>query len=474
MNQWTLSEILKATKGWLIQGLLDNVVEGISIDSRSTKAGECFVAIKGPHHDGHRFIPEVLEHGARAIVATEEFYDDYAVTADEKVSFISVKNTHKALGELGAWRRQKMGIPLIAITGTNGKTTTKEMTAAVLGESFNVLATAGNFNNLIGVPLTLLRLTESHELAVLEFGMNVPGEIKTLTEISKPDVGIITNIGKGHLEGLKTVGGVMKAKGELFDGLGKGGFAIINMDDKRVRALGDRFRGPRLCYGIESQKADIMAKDIRSESLGYSFKLETPTGTIRLTLPLAGRFNIYNALAAAAVGYFFKVPIQKIRDCLEQTKPFDKRMQLIKLGNGVTVLNDTYNANPESISSAIDTLCTLRGDGQSIAVLGDMLELGDHSLGEHQEIGKQVARSQISYLFVTGDFAHVTAQSAVDAGMKPERVLMRSREEIVSTLKEILAPHDWILVKGSRGMAMEKIVEELVSFYGNPPFVTRN
>jgi UDP-N-acetylmuramoyl-tripeptide--D-alanyl-D-alanine ligase len=415
-----------------------------------------------------------LEHGALGIVATEEFYGDYTVTSNEKVSFISVKNTQKALGWLGAWRRQKMGIPLIAITGTNGKTTTKEMTAAILSQSFNVLATAGNFNNLIGVPLTLLRLTESHELAVLEFGMNVPGEIKALTEISKPDVGVITNIGRGHLEGLKTVEGVMKAKGELFDGLGKGGLAIINMDDKRVRALGDRFRGSRLRYGIECQEADLMAKDICREGLGYSFKLKTPVGTIRLILPLAGRFNIYNALAAATVGYFFKIPIHKIRDSLEQAKPFDKRMQLIKLGNGITLLNDTYNANPESMASAIATLCTLKGEGRSIAVLGDMLELGAHGLGAHQEVGKQVARSQLTYLFVTGDFAHITAQSAVDSGMKPERVLMGSHEEIVNSLKEILTPHDWILVKGSRGMAMEKIAEELVSLYGNPQLRTQN
>jgi UDP-N-acetylmuramyl pentapeptide synthase len=217
-----------------------------------------------------------------------------------------------------------------------------------------------------------------------------------------------------------------------------------------------------------------MAKDICREGAGYSFKLETPEGTIQLRLPLAGRFNIYNALAAAAVGYFFKVPLHEIRDGLEQVTPFDKRMQLIKLGNGVTLLNDTYNANPESMSSAIDTLCTLKGEGRSIAVLGDMLELGAHGLGAHQDVGKQVARSQLTYLFVTGDFAHITAQSAVDAGMKPDRVLMGSHEEIVHILKEILLPHDWILVKGSRGMAMEKIADALVSLYGNPQIQTQN
>ena len=449
-------------------------MEGVSIDSRSITPGECFVAIRGAHHDGHRFIPEVLEHGALAIVAAEEFYGDYAVTSYEKISFISVKETQRALGGLGSWRRQRMGIPLIAITGTNGKTTTKEMTAAVLRQSFNVLATAGNFNNLIGVPLTLLRLTESHELAVLELGMNVPGEIKTLTEISRPDVGVITNIGKGHLKGLKTVEGVMKAKGELLDGMGKNGVAIINMDDMRVRALGERFQGVTLRYGIESQEAEIMARDICREGLGYSFRLETPAGTIPLRLPLAGRFNIYNALAAATVGYHFKVPIHKIRDSLEQVKPLDKRMQLIRLANGVTLLNDTYNANPESMSSAIETLCTLKRDDRGIAVLGDMLELGDHCFDAHQEVGKKIARSQLAYLFVTGDFAESTARSAVDAGMQPGQVMTGTHEEILNTLKEILIPHDWLLVKGSRGMAMEKIAEALVSFYGNAQPGTRN
>ncbi len=466
MSHWTISEIVKATGGRLIQGLPDDIIERISIDSRSINAGECFVAIKGLHHDGHRFIPEVLKRGVLGIVAAEEFYDEYSVTPNEKVSFISVKNTQTALGDLGARRRQAKGIPLIAITGSNGKTTTKEMTSAVLGQSFNVLGTAGNFNNLIGVPLTLLRLTESHELAVIEMGMNVPGEIKELTEISRPDVGVITNIGKGHLEGLKTIDGVMKAKGELFDGLGKHGVAVINMDDRRVRALGDLFPGIALRYGIECQDADVMAKEIRSVGAGYSFDLKTPGGTIPVRLSLAGRFNIYNALAAATVGYHFKVPIQKIRDGLEQVKPFDKRMQLIKLANAVTVLNDTYNANPESMSSAIETLCTLKREGRGIAVLGDMLELGEYSLTAHQEIGKQAAQSHLRYLLVTGDFANVTAQSAIDAGMDTEHVIAGTHEEILDILKERLSPHDWILVKGSRGMAMEKIVEELVSFYG--------
>jgi UDP-N-acetylmuramyl pentapeptide synthase len=246
------------------------------------------------------------------------------------------------------------------------------------------------------------------------------------------------------------------------------------MDDERVCALGERFHGFTLRYGIECQEADVMAKDICREGLGYSFHLHTPLGRMPLRLSLAGRFNIYNALAAATVGYYFKVPIQKIRDGLEQVKPFNKRMQLIKLANGLTVLNDTYNANPESMSSAIETLCTLKGDGRSIAVLGDMLELGDYGLGAHQEVGKQVARSHFAYLFVTGDFAHITAQSAVDGGMKSEQVMMGPHEEILNTLKEILSPHDWILVKGSRGMAMEKIVEELIAFYGNSQLVTRN
>lgn len=467
MDQWTIAEIVKATGGRLIQGLPGAVINRISIDSRSINPGECFVAIRGRRHDGHRFIPEVMAQGARGIIAEDKFYSEYSASLNEKVSFISVKDTQKALACLGAWRRQRLGIPVVAITGTNGKTTTKEMTGAVLGQSFNVLATAGNFNNLIGVPLTLLRLTESHELAVLELGMNVPGEIKELTEIAQPDVGVITNIGEGHLEGLKTIEGVMKAKGELFDGLGEHGTAVINMDDKRVRALGDRFRGSTLRYGIECQDADVMAKDIRGNGLGYSFSLSTPAETIPVKLPLAGRFNISNALAAATVGYHFKVPIQKIRDGLEQTKPVDKRMQIIKLANAAIVLNDTYNANPASMASAIETLCTLKGGNRAIAVLGDMLELGDYSLEAHQEVGKQVARLPIAYLFVVGDFAHTTAQSAIDAGMDAEHVMEGNHKKTVNTLKERLSPHDWVLVKGSRGMAMEKIVEELVSFYGD-------
>jgi UDP-N-acetylmuramoyl-tripeptide--D-alanyl-D-alanine ligase len=467
MSQWTIAEILKAIEGSLNEGFPDDVVTGISIDSRSIKPGECFVAIKGEHHDGHRFIPEVVERGAIGIVASEEFYGDYAGVWNKKVSLISVKNTQEALGDLGAWRRHTMGIPVVAITGSNGKTTTKEITSAVLGQSFKVLATAGNFNNLIGVPLTLLRLTDSHELAVVELGMNAPGEIKKLTEISRPNVGVITNIGKGHLEGLGTIDGVMKAKGELFDGLGEDGVAIINMDDERVRVLGEIFRGPTLSYGIECRDANVTANNIRSEGVGYSFNLATPDKTIQVRLPLAGRFNILNALAAATVGYHFKVPIQKIRDGLEQIKPFDKRMQIIRLTNAITVLNDTYNANPESMSSAIETLCTLKREGRGIAVLGDMLELGDYSLKAHQEVGKQAAQSNLTHLFVTGDFANVTAQSAVDAGMDPKHVMVGAHEEILDILRESLSPHDWILVKGSRGMAMEKIVEGLISIYGN-------
>lgn len=460
-----MSEVVKATGGRLVHGLSDAGISNISIDSRSVSSGECFVAIKGQRHDGHMFIADAVNRGVPGIVAAEEFYSNYSFSAG-KTSFVSVRDTQKALGDLGAWRRQRMGIPVVAITGTNGKTTTKEMTAAVLGQSYKVLATAGNFNNLIGVPLTLLRLEDSHAIAVIELGMNVPGEIRELTRITRPDIGVITNIGSGHIEGLRTIDGVMKAKGELFDGMQENGIAVVNADDKRVKALGDRFRGRTLRYGIESPDADVAATDVRIQGTGYSFRLTIGQEAAEIRLPLAGRFNIHNALAAATVGYHFNVPVQDIRNALERMEPVEKRMQLIKLANDVTLINDTYNANPESMSQAIETLCALKKDGRGIAILGDMLELGDYSFEAHQETGKQVARSSADYLFATGDHARVLTGSAVDAGMKAEQTMAGAHEEIAGALKEIISPHDWLLVKGSRGMAMEKIVDELVSFYG--------
>ncbi|MDY6987022.1 MAG: UDP-N-acetylmuramoyl-tripeptide--D-alanyl-D-alanine ligase [Thermodesulfobacteriota bacterium] len=459
---WTISYVLEATGGRLVCGDEGTPIRGVSTDTRSIHEGELFIAISGKRHDGHQFVKKAHEKGAPGVMVSEAYTAEVSCDFEKDRCWIAVPDTLKALGDLAAFRRRQSQISVVAVTGTNGKTTTKEMTASVLGQAFSVLKTPGNFNNLIGLPLTLFGLDEDHEWAVLELAMNHPGEIARLAEICEPQIGVITNIGAGHLQGVKDIDGVMEAKGELLHALGEDGTAVLNIDDERICRLAEKYNGRVVSFGIHSS-AEVWATPISQSRSSCSFDLGWYDESVRVSLVIPGRGAIYNALAAAAVGYRLGLSMEEVKKGLEGTVPMPGRMEVLMLAGGVYVIDDTYNANPASMSLSIETLRSLKGNGRSIVVLGDMMELGDHAERAHRELGVLVARAGIARLYATGQFAGVLAEGAIGAGMEAEKTFVGSREQIVEALRGSLGPGDWVLVKGSRLMVMEKVVEDLRS-----------
>jgi UDP-N-acetylmuramoyl-tripeptide--D-alanyl-D-alanine ligase len=381
--------------------------------------------------------------------------------ADETIAIIQVADTLQALGDLANLWRRKHPIPLIAIVGSNGKTTTKEMVARILERTGTVLKNRGNLNNLIGLPLSLLKMNAKDQVAVLEMGMNRTGEILRLTQIAEPDVGIMTNIGPVHLEGVGSIDGVMKAKGELLEGMGAHGRLIFNADDPRVVKLSTGFKGKKTSFGIKNP-ADWGGADLAMRDAGgVFFRLTGPFGEIAIALKLLGVHQVYNALAAAAATSHLGIGMKDIKEGLETFQPPPMRMELMTLGKGITIINDAYNANPPSMESALRTLAKIP-EGRKIAVLGDMWELGEFAQQAHQELGRQVKEYGIDLLFLLGQFAPYVAHGAQEAGMAPEAVYIGEDHHAVSLrLARQLHKGDWVLVKGSRIMNMETIIREL-------------
>lgn len=391
-----------------------------------------------------------------------------SLTAREEAAVIEVNDTLNALGQIARYWRQKHPIPLAAITGSNGKTTTKEMLAGIMKHSFRVLKSEGNFNNLVGVPLTLLRLSAEHQIAVVEFGANQPGEIARLSEIADPQVGVITNVSDSHLEFFKTREGVARAKGELFRTLKSSSSAVFNADDHRVVELAKPYPGKKLSFGIESPAA-VRAENILSRGMrGTEFKLCVPGDSTSLSLSIPGIANIYNALAAVAAALIFKVDLTTIKKALERLTPCPGRLEIISLSKGIYLLNDTYNANPKSMEESLNTLVNLSKGGRAIAVLADMLELGEASESFHRQLGRTVAELKVDLLFVTGQWAGAVAGGAQEKGMDKKRVFVgKAHEGIARQLKGIIRAGDWILIKGSRKMRMEGILDSLLGKRGS-------
>ncbi len=461
-NPWQVSDILQATSGRLLFGSKDAQFRAVSTDTRTVAVGDLFVAIAGQRHDGHDFLTDALDKGARGVLVAEDAVSRKSLSPRGDELWITVPDTLLALGDLAGYRRRQSKVSVVAITGTNGKTTTKEMTASVLGQAFSVLKTPGNFNNLVGLPLTLFGLSDTHEWAVLELAMNRPGEIRRLAEIAKPDLGVITNIEHGHLEGVGDIDGVMEAKAELLEGLGPDGTAVLNVDDERVCRLAERFEGRVVTFGIHSS-AEVSGTVVSQKRSGCTFELSWFDESVQVSLKIPGEGAIFNALAAAAVGYRVGLSITEVKTGLESTDPPPGRMEIMTLAGSVHLVNDTYNANPGSVAVAIETLCSLKGSGRGIFVIGDMLELGQHAESAHAQVGVLSARAGLSRLYATGDFAMKVAEGAVGAGMDQAKIFVGTQEAILKDLKEHLAPGDWVLIKGSHLMAMDKVVERLRS-----------
>ncbi len=462
---WTTAEILKATGGELLCGNLKHSFSGISIDSRRISAADLFVAITGDSHDGHTFTGDVMGLGVTGLLIDKAKLRQLPLKEyqNKGVVCIAVSNTTRALGQLAAFHRNRSNVSVVAITGSNGKTSTRTMTAGVVSQRFYTLSTHGNLNNEIGLPLTLLNLNYNHEWAVVELGMNSPGEIERLGEICSPDVGVITNIGPAHLEGLGSIDAVMRAKGELLEKIKPAGTAVLNADDPRLLTLAEKTSKNILLFGM-SENAVIRALSVKEKAQGISFMLALPGESITVDLQTPAVFMVSNALAAAAVGHFLGLNAKDIKNGLENFKPVQGRMNIHKTRKGIHIIDDTYNANPGSMAAALKTITSLKGENRGVLVAGDMLELGEHAESMHRTIGSLTARLKVERLYATGQFADTVAAAAIHGGMDSHDTFTGTQEEILERIKGWLGPGDWVLVKGSRGMAMERIVENLLSW----------
>jgi UDP-N-acetylmuramoyl-tripeptide--D-alanyl-D-alanine ligase len=456
-EQLSMSMVLEATKGVLMQGDAGTSFVGVSTDSRSIKPGALFFALRGEHFDGHRFLATAIEHGGKGAVVDQEVDPP----ADHAVALIRVADTLQALGDLAHLWRERHPIPLVAVVGSNGKTTTKEMAAAILEKRYTVMKNTGNLNNLIGLPLSLLQINSTVGVAILEMGMNRKGEILRLTQIAAPDLGILTNIAPAHLEGLGSIEGVMQAKGELLQGMEASGRLIFNADDHRAAVLSSRFAGNKTSFGIDN-RADWTARDIRTQENGnVSFQLQGPADKTSVSLQLLGRHQVYNALAAAAAVSHLGAVTDDIKEGLEGFAPPAMRMEVVTLGKGIRVINDAYNANPRSMEAALLTLQEQAG-GSKIAVLGDMWELGAYAENAHRELGRTVHENGINRLFLLGRFASQVAEGAAQAGMDPHNISIgKDHRAVAQMLARTVKAGDWVLVKGSRIMRMEEVIKEL-------------
>jgi UDP-N-acetylmuramoyl-tripeptide--D-alanyl-D-alanine ligase len=442
-----------------LQGRLQQMeIKGISIDSRTVREGELFIAIRGERYDGHDFVPDVIRKGAwGAIVDRSALEAKYADISGLR-NIIPVEDTLFSLQEMALMHRKKFTVPLIAVTGTNGKTTTKEMLASILLQRGPVLKNEGNLNNHIGVPLTLLKLEARHKAAIIEMGMSGLGEIETLARLALPSVGVITNIGPAHLQFLGSMDRVAQAKGELLQTMRSDGTAVLNADDRYFTALRNKYSGRVLSFGIDGP-ADVQARDIVQARGLTDLALHADGRSVLVRLRTVGRHNVYNALAAAAAALATGLPLETVKFGLEEFRPVAMRSEL-KVLNGRTVLADYYNANPASMKAALETLASLTGGKRAVAVLGDMLELGDAEVEAHRETGRTVFRLGIDLLICVGPLARHIAEGAVAAGMARNRVF---EAETTARAAEILREHsrsdDTVLVKGSRGMKMERVLE---------------
>jgi UDP-N-acetylmuramoyl-tripeptide--D-alanyl-D-alanine ligase len=459
---WTLQQILSATGGRLMRPAGRTDFGEVVTDSKKVAPDSVFVALKGRKFDGHRFAKDAARRGAACLIVHKRIPPAHAKNA----AVVRVKDTLAALGALGHYRRMHLNPKVLAITGSNGKTTTKEMVAAILEKAAlngkklrgSVLKTEGNYNNLVGLPLTLLRLSERDRAAVVELGTSNPGEIGRLTRIATPDVAIVTSVGPAHLSGLKSVAGVAREKGSIYRGLRPGGVAVVNLDDPRTRRIGSKLKGKKITYGRQGRVRAEDARPIGDGGTAFVLRIGGKRAQVRLRLP--GDHNLLNALGAAAMTHAAGVDLRAVRAGLEAVRPFSMRMA-VERWNGLGIINDAYNANPASMEAALKTLARMSG-GRKIAVVGDMLELGGETRKRHLAVGRQAAECGIDRLYIFGKQARLVRQGALKAGMASDRLAVgKTHGGIASSLRKNLRAGDWILFKGSRGMRMEKVLGAL-------------
>lgn len=444
-----LAGVCERLNGTLIHG--DAEFSNVCIDTRQLQAGDLFIALKGPNFDGHSFVEKARQMGAVAVIVEHQ--------VDSELPQLVVENSRDALGLLGLLNREAFKGLTLAMTGSAGKTTVKEMSAAIMAQLGNTLATKGNFNNELGAPLTLLRLNSAHQFAVIELGASSIGEIAYTSELVKPDVAIITNAAEAHIEGFGSLNNVVQAKGEIIDALAADGVVVLNADDlnayKWKARAGER---RQLMFSLrDDQGADFYARGYQLQANGgYAFEMVCPLGTITISLQHLGQHNVANALAAAAATSELGATLPQIKAGLESVSPVPGRLTASTLANGARLINDSYNANPESLRAAIDVLAQCAG--HSILVLGDMAELGDTAVHDHQEAARYALSKGIGNLMTLGS---LSAHAAREFG--PQGHAFEDHDSLIETLRNRMNSNTTVLVKGSRSAHMERVVEAFMA-----------
>ena len=446
-------------------GVPERMVTGYSLDSRSIAPGQLFFAMRGPRFDGHEFVAQVIESKAAGAVVEKVFFDQAPPAL--RPALVPIESPLEALQSLARAVRRKWGRPLIAVTGSTGKSTTKEMIAALLGRCFVVHRSAGNLNNHYGLPLTLLELEPEHEIAVVELAMSAAGEIAHLALIAEPETGVVTNVAPAHLEFFDSVDSIAKAKRELVENLSSRGgppTAVLNSDDPRVRKFAEGFEGQVVTFGMESG-ADFQALWVRpGQGIGSEFRVVGPNLDCDFLLPAPGRHNIQNALAAIAVASEFEIPAWEMRRALAEFQSMPQRGESFTLPGPVTIINDSYNSNPQALECMLETLRAWPGTRRRIVVAGEMLELGPQSPQLHEKVGRKCAEADLAWLIAVQGDARFFLEGAVAAGMpSPQTRFFSDAPPAGEFCRSQLEPGDVVLVKGSRGVHLEAVVEILRS-----------
>lgn len=458
----SIAEVLSVTQGQLLHGDISKGFTGYATDSRTVRPGDLYIPIVGERFDGNDFIADVIGKGAAWSLVSDLSKIPLNEDLDGK-GLIFVHDTLTALQELAAYILKKSNVPVIAVTGSTGKTTTKEMLASVLETQFKVLRNEGNLNNHIGLPLTCLQLQEDHQLAVLEMGMNHRGELARLAEITRPVCGVITNIGLSHIENLGSQRGIFEAKMEIAGGMTSEHILFVNGDDEFLAGVeSDTFHVKKVGFGDSCDcRIDACRLDgVRGSEFSFAWPDKIPDALqCRLTVP--GRHNIQNAALAAAVGLHFGISPENIRAGLLQCRNTGMRLNFIETAGKLTLINDAYNASPASVKAALQVLESMEAE-RKIAVLSDMLEMGHEAENGHRMVGRAVQESGIDYLFTTGHHAAWIAEEAVAMGMEPEQVChFETKELLIDRLRSLVSAGDAVLIKGSRSMKMERVAEAL-------------
>ncbi|MBM2827660.1 MAG: UDP-N-acetylmuramoyl-tripeptide--D-alanyl-D-alanine ligase [Actinobacteria bacterium] len=462
-GRMTLEEVVGAVQPLRVGGRFParTPIGAVSADSREVAPGGFFVALPGERVDGAAFVEEAFRKGALAALVSEEGAAKVPAEILSGKPVLVVRNSVESLGDLAqAHRRRLRATPLVGVTGSSGKTSTKEMLAGLLSPGRSVLRNPGNRNNLIGMPLALLELSEDHDAAVMEMGTNQPGEIARLAAIAAPDVGIITNIAPAHLKGLGSLEGVAREKGDLFRAVPESGTAVVNATDLRVVREAGRCKARKIYFGVALN--EFSGRILSMDDRGMRIAVRTPSGEFSSALRVTGEHHLMNALSATAAAYVLGMRPEELAEGFASFTPVRGRFHSVALRGGGVLLDDTYNSNPASMEAALRSLRILQGSRRSIAVLGDMLELGEASQGSHSRIGHLVAGSSVDLLFTFGEESARIARGALEGGMDPEKVAHTGdRERLEGMVMDAIREGDAILVKGSRGMRLEGLAAEI-------------